>query len=759
MVTSKVLGDFPPLRTVNSEVPVGIEKAVSKALEVEPENRFANAGEFQAALKAGLPQEVPVGMGRKRSLAAGSAVLVVVALAVLAVLKTRAESQRALWAAQQLAEVENLIEDRHLVEALALAQEVEAVYPEDTTLARLLPEFSYSVPILTDPPGARVFIQTMDTIQSEWEYLGETPLEGVRFAGLTSGFEEFGVNYSEDQTHRLRFEMDGFQTRELFKTALLGVNWRGVRPMDTVRLLPIDPEVEGMVQIPGFTLDSVEYAAFFMDRYEVTNRDFKEFVDAGGYRNPEFWTHPFLHDGRELSFEEAMTLLKDETGRSGPSTWRLGSFPDGQADYPVGGVSWYEAAAFAQWAGKVLPATGQWVRGRRYYRENSHVIVPRSNLGGDGPRPVGQNDAMTTLGVYDLSGNVREWCYNQAGVGERATRGGAWPDAPFHTGWVIPKPAFDRDPTNGFRLIRTPDEEEVLAALRQPVERTTVRDYWAEEPVSDAEFGVMRRLYAYDPYPLNAEIERADTSEHWVREKVAFDLPYGERGGVVLYVPTSAPEPFQPIVYWGGSGLLGMRSIDEEWVPAFDYMVMSGRIVAVPIFKGAYERDDANFSITHGSFPGGWNGSMYRDYTIQWVKEVSATIDYLESRQDVDAAGIGYFGFSFGGNTAPLVLAVEPRIRAAVTRVGGLWTEPFPPEIDPFNFVPRVHTPILMINGEFDIVFPYETAQLPMFEGLGTPPEDKFHYVSPSAHLVPEDEVITRTLNWFDKYLGEPGGG
>jgi dienelactone hydrolase len=203
-----------------------------------------------------------------------------------------------------------------------------------------------------------------------------------------------------------------------------------------------------------------------------------------------------------------------------------------------------------------------------------------------------------------------------------------------------------------------------------------------------------------------------------------------------------------------------MKTIDEEFVSAFDYMILSGRAVVVPIFKGAYERDDSLFSITHGSIPGGWRGSTYRDYTIQWVKEVSAAIDYLETREDLDAGSVGYFGFSFGGFTAPIVLAVEPRIGAAVLNVGGLWNETrFQPEADAFNFVSRVRTPVLMINGEYDIVFPYETAQRPMFELLGTPDEDKRHYVSPSAHNVPEDEVIRETLNWFDRYLRVPDGG
>ncbi|MCJ7628768.1 MAG: protein kinase, partial [Longimicrobiales bacterium] len=530
LVTRKFLGDYQPLKELRPDVPAEIEAVVSKAMDTEPDRRFPSAKAFREALLAGLPQAVPKGWGRRRTMAASAAVLLVAIIALVAIQRIRSEDQQILWATQTLAQVEDLVDVGQYTEALALAEEVEEVFPEDTTLADLLARFSFTVPIRTDPPGASVYIQDMKSPGGEWKFLGKTPLEEVRFAGLRFfEIEDYGLSFMEDRPHRLRFELDGYNDRELQKTALLGVNWRGIPPMDVVELVPKDPELDGMVKIPGFTRDSIEYRDYFMDRYEVTNRAFQDFVDAGGYRNPEYWVHAFINNGSELSFEDAMALTKDQTGRAGPSTWRLGTYPEGEDDYPVGGVSWYEAAAYARWAGKELPTTDQWNRGRLYYRENSFVIVPRSNLGSAGPRPVGRNGAMTTLGVYDLAGNVREWCFNEAGDGERATRGGAWTDAPFHVGWVIPKPALDRHETNGFRLIRTSDDEEALAALRDPVGQTVIRDYRAEEPASDAEFEIFRRFYAYDPFPLNPIVERVDTFQNWVREKVSFDLPYGER--------------------------------------------------------------------------------------------------------------------------------------------------------------------------------------------------------------------------------------
>ncbi len=69
----------------------------------------------------------------------------------------------------------------------------------------------------------------------------------------------------------------------------------------------------------------------------------------------DYWKNEFIKDGKNLTWEEAMSEFTDKTGRPGPSTWEAGDYPDGQDDYPVSGVSWYEAAAYAEFAGKSLP--------------------------------------------------------------------------------------------------------------------------------------------------------------------------------------------------------------------------------------------------------------------------------------------------------------------------------------------------------------------------------------------------------------------
>lgn len=438
----------------------------------------------------------------------------------------------------------------------------------------------------------------------------------------------------------------------------------------------------------------------------------------------------------------------------GPREWRVGTYPDGQADYPVGGISWYEAAAFAQFVGKELPTTTHWAQAQRYFREDSWIIVPRSNFAGSGARPIGKAGALNALGLYDIVGNVREWCFNEVGSG-RATRGGAWTDDTFHAGWIIRKDPLDRDPTHGLRLVRTFDDAAVLARLRQPAPATELRDYRKEKPVSDAEFAGFRRQYEYEKTPLNAVADPPEEFEHWVRVKVSFDLPYGERGGAYLFLPRNAPRPLQTVVYWPSGGFIRLKSIDDEFQTSFDFLVRSGRAVAVPIFKGTLHRnpDDAVTSSTPAG-EGGIGEFAFRDLQLAWMKDLSRTIDYLQTRDDLNREKIGFYGLSWGSLAAPIALAVEPRIKAAVLNVGGFWNARFLPEVDPFNVAPHVKVPVLMLNGEHDIVFPLETAQKPLFDLLGTAPPDKRHYLSPAAHNVPRNEVIKETLDWLDRYLG-----
>src|SRR5262249_39093124 len=150
---------------------------------------------------------------------------------------------------------------------------------------------------------------------------------------------------------------------------------------------PQDKIPPGMVRVLRAETADGPVDDFFIDKYEVTNRQYRQFVDAGGYRDRKYWKQKFVKDGKELAWEEAMAELVDQTGRPGPSTWQAGDYPKGQEAYPVSGVSWYEAAAYAEYAGKALPSSRHWVTAAGFQPFSQPMIARLSNFKGEGPAP------------------------------------------------------------------------------------------------------------------------------------------------------------------------------------------------------------------------------------------------------------------------------------------------------------------------------------------------------------------------------------
>jgi pimeloyl-ACP methyl ester carboxylesterase len=134
------------------------------------------------------------------------------------------------------------------------------------------------------------------------------------------------------------------------------------------------------------------------------------------------------------------------------------------------------------------------------------------------------------------------------------------------------------------------------------------------------------------------------------------------------------------------------------------------------------------------------------------------SVDYLQSRSDILRDGIGYAGTSFGSTyLGVIVVALEPRLRTAVLMDGGLSIAVgLGPEVDGFNFAPRIKVPVLMVNGRYDFTFPVASSQDPLFRLLGSPERDKRHVLLDAAHDTSSDRtgLIREVLQWLDQYLG-----
>ena len=734
MLSTRLTASPADLPGFGGSIPKAIAPVLLKALEPEPSDRFHSAAAFGEALEAAMIS--PVARRRPAALAAAGAVLVAAGGAVFWGMRPAPQVT-----AEDLAQLDSLHNSMDFSGTFDRVERLLSRTPGDPILEERRLAVSFETELTSDPSGATV--RWRPYRDSVWRSAGTTPLSVWLPLGMSV----------------LEYTLDGYRPA----LAAAGEGF-GTSAPEPVRLLPADATPEDATWIPGFsTEDGVELGPYLLDTYEVTNREYKEFVDAGGYANPEFWPDSLEIDGRRLSWEQARGFLVDRTGRPGPATWTVSGYEAGMDDYPVGGVSWYEAAAYAAFRGRDLPTLHHWRNAAP--RTYDPWIGPASNLSADELLPVGVPRGIARYGNSDMAGNVREWTYNSGPEG-RHVPGGAWDDEPFRFSMPMMLPAWDRHASNGFRLATYLDSTNVDRA-REPVV-PFLRTYDDAEPVSDDVFAGYARMYQYDAVALDASAVTADTTDHWVRERVSFTAGYdpgNERVVAYIYRPLGAVGPLQPIIFYPGGSAFGPGRTIDDYVRVspgctsgmcrlIQLMLRGRRAFVFPVYSGLFERSFAE-DPRSGTGPDRLLTIAYRDFIIRTMKDVRRTVDYLETRADLDHGRVAYLGMSMGGWLSSLALATEPRLKAGVSVIGGLAAVPVHPEMDPINFVPRVTQPVLMLNARHDPEFPLEGTARPMYERLpGEPGVYKKLVDAEGGHFLPNLFVAEHTLAWLDQHLG-----
>jgi formylglycine-generating enzyme required for sulfatase activity len=147
--------------------------------------------------------------------------------------------------------------------------------------------------------------------------------------------------------------------------------------------------------------------AFYIDVYPTTNREYANFVAATGHRTPSHWVD--------------------------------GACPDGKSNHPVVFITWDDANAYAEWAGKELPTSQQWEKAARgphgdIYPWGNSPTPAKCNVRESGIRattPVDRyHSGASPYGVYDMCGNVWEWCSTITEPNRRELKGSAF-TSPF----------------------------------------------------------------------------------------------------------------------------------------------------------------------------------------------------------------------------------------------------------------------------------------------------------------------------------------
>lgn len=597
------------------------------------------------------------------------------------------------------------------------------------------------VSIVTDINGVEVSLKRMNDSTGTWSYIGTTPLDSVR---IPNGFLEYkfeGEDFSDSEFAHTYYVSNGYNTFNFPKefnnlkdhVLFLG----GKKPLN----------------FPGVDhLPPVEIGPFSMSKFEVTNKEYKEFLDQGGYGNPEYWDFPYQFEDKELTFESTVKTFVDGLGQTGPAGWSYGNYPEGQADFPVTGISWFEARAYAKYKGLSIPNIYQWAHAAILFRSSG--FVPKSNFSKNMLVAVGSINSNNPNQIFDIAGNAREWVINSTDDlnNHRGILGGGYTDDPYYFNDYYGQHVLDRSLSNGIRLVKnlaghTEIDESPEASVAIPK-----RDFLNEETVSDEVFEIFREQFNYPDKPLHAKLIPQEVSSGTFKvDRFEVTSAY-EKDGILpgyIFYDGSYKKPLKPIIYFPGSNAIHHTNVEymiKSSLNRFSYLMKEGYAVILPIYLSTYERADSIKS----DYPN--ESEEYKDHVIKWGKDYRRAIDYVFSRDDMDSNNLTYLGSSWGGFMANTLLAIDDRMKSATLYVGGLCFQKSKKEVEAYHYTSRITIPVQMLNGKYDQFFPLESSQIPMFELLGTPEEDKKHYVAQTGHFVPRETLIKEHLAWLKKY-------
>jgi TolB-like protein/dienelactone hydrolase len=659
-------------------------------------------------------------------------------------------------------EIEKLIEADDQIAAYTRITEILELLPSDPLLLKYRDKVSWPANIRTDPAGVQVSYQPYGTESATWQALGVSPVEQVRlpYGYLQLRFEGDGLLTSERLVRNPSFLLENFPLPG--SSQFGGID-------STVHLAPADSSREGMVYVSpwdgpialpwGIPDAKVTVPGFYIDTYEVTNVEFQEFVDAGGYDNSRYW------DGMDFggaSWPEAVQAFTDQTGQPGPAGWEAGRFPHGAGQHPVTGVSWFEASAYARFRGKELPTFYHWYRAAMDYMELlsalGPAIIKHSNYSGESLAAVGQYRGMSFFGAYDMGGNAREWLLN-ADNELRWIVGGAWNQTPYMLNQADFASPFDRGPTNGFRCvlnagdIPTPEELKLATtALREDTEAQP-------QPVSDEVYAVFRDQFGYVKGDPQARLVTSRDRSDWREEKIHINSPYSEEGmDLLLLLPGQTSAPLHAMVLMPGADVFstGASMDGRDWAnyeSSVTAVLRSGRAVVIPYWAGAFSRGR---QLTSRGLSDGEFVELTRVHIAHWRQDLGSTLDYLDTRDDIDSSKVGFLGISYGASMSLAILGMEPRLKTAILVAGGIWDFGFHPLVTPQNHLPRITMPVLMMNGRYDYSMPLASTQEPLYQMLGSAAGQKKHVLYDAGHVgFPVNQQRREIMMWLDTYLGK----
>lgn len=561
--------------------------------------------------------------------------------------------------------------------------------------------------------------------------------EWCKLTKLNDSFALFPTKMSSDY-NQIKVEQPGKESFQFFTSAKMFKN---------VKVTLDDKQDEEGIYFPETDLflantnyskshENLLIKPFYMDRYEVSNKEFKEFVDANGYYREEYWPTKLMHNGTEISFNDVKTSFVDKSNFPSPKNWVQGTYENGKDLFPVSGISWYEASAYAKFRNMSLPSVAEWFYA--FDRNRPERALKNANINSyNYTKSRIESNSVNNNGIFDMAGNVREWVSNNIKDDHsKGILGGSFADDTYVPFDFYSQYAWNRSSYNGLRLVKKiePDNSGEIFYKREKL-----RNFYENYRTTEKEWNLMESLYMYDKNKIS--FESVNTS------KVTGQEFYCTSSNVISSNMTMPIHHLQAnpnvkskkaIIYFPGSNALYRDKLN--YPTSVTAMVNSGIDVIFPEYLSTYSRKD-EMKTDIG------NTSMnYRDHLITWVKEVRYAVDYaIENGYEPH-----YFGVSWGGQVGVNILAIEKRFKTGVLFVGGISLDDVREEIQPEKYAARIKTPTLLLNGRYDFYFPYQSSQLPLYNLMDLNDNNKRHVVVDYAHYVPMHIVRDETLKWIN---------
>jgi len=646
-----------------------------------------------------------------------------------------------------LPQVKDYLSEDDNVSAWLTSSKINSFAPFFSSISNDSDDISALAEIKTQQDGVSISWRAYAS-NDEWRLIGRSPIQPLR---LPRGILQFKL---EKEGYETSYFSSSNPSLKLYNSPVeFGWSLEPINIQPQGSIPPGMTYIQGGNFIPALTgagVDPVYLHPFYIDKFEVTNKDFKGFMDAGGYSNSQYWVEmDFIKDGVSLSFEQAQEIMIDSTGMTGPAGWEVGTYLQGTENKPVTGISWYEALAYARYKGNILPPMYHWAKAAFPPDEIISPISPKllktSNFSREKIEDIGQGEGA--YGTFDMAGNAKEWVWNIFG-GRGLTLGGAFDEPTYLASQTSPQPRMDRSLKNGFRTARLINPRD-LNPFGDPIETQAPKDLSFYKPMSDEVFKVYSRSFEVDSSKPKSKVIYVDDSHPiWIKERISIEVGYNqEMMDMLIFKPKNSFGPSSPVVIHPGSNYYSTPPEIDDINPgefSLDFLIKSGKTLVWPAWKGSLNRMPATRS-------GGDRMRDFRNLYIAWVGDTNKTLDYLETRNDIDTDNIFYLGMSYGALFNTHTLLFENRYKGAILYVGGVFPT-YPPLVDGINHMPRIDTPFLMLNGEQDYLVP-KSAAMYFYQSTGTPEKDKKIVFYDSGHWpLPRNQMIKETLDFIKKY-------